>query len=115
MAFTIEFLSASNSGEPVVIAATSSPGTLIHTSIAGTSQKDEVFLYVNNTGSGVWPFILQMGGTGLANQMAIDIYPKEPPQLICQGFLVNNSATIRGYSPSGVSGLIINGYVQRGP
>ncbi len=115
MAFSIEFLSSSNSGEPIVITATTSPGTLIHTSIAGTSQKDEVFLYVNNTGASVWPIVLEMGNTGMANRMIMDIYPKEAPLLISQGFLLNQAGTVRGYSPSGVSGLVVNGYVQRGP
>lgn len=115
MAITIEFLSASNSGEPIQITATESPGTIIHSGVAGTSQKDEVYAYANNTGNYIYPLVVEYAGTGLSNRISTDIFSRETPLLISPGFLVNNDATIRAFSPSGASLIRINGYVQRGP
>jgi hypothetical protein len=115
MAFTIEFLSASNSGEPIQVAAITSPGTIIHSGIAGTTQKDEVFIYAHNTGTGVFPMILEIGSTGAGNRVSISIAPQDSYQLIYPGIPINNSAIIRGYCTSGANVILAGGYVQRGP
>jgi len=115
MAVTIEFLSASSSGQGIQIANTSPSGTIIHSGVAGTTQKDEVFLYANNTGSGAYPLVLEVGGTGSANRVFYNIAPQDGYTLIYPGFPANNSLVFRGYSPSGANLFIVNGYAQRGP
>ena len=44
-------LSGSTDGKPILIAATSTPGTAIHTAVAGTTAGtyDEIWLWVHNT------------------------------------------------------------------
>ena len=44
--------SQSTNGRGILVAATSTPGTLIHTAVAGTSDIDEVWIYAAcNTGT----------------------------------------------------------------
>lgn len=115
MAYSINFLSASLSGEPIPLMATGSPGTIIHTSIAGSAQMDEIFLYANNTGNQFYPLVLQVACTSGSHAMTMMMATQDSPQLVLQGWPVNQSATVRGYSPSGSGLMIIGGYVQRGP
>jgi hypothetical protein len=116
MSYSINFLSASVSGGfPIQIGVTGSPGTIIHSGVAGTSQIDEVFLYANNTGNQFSPLVLEVGGTGFFNRIVMTIATQDSPQLILQGWPLNSGAVIRGFSPSGSGLFIIGGYVQRGP
>jgi hypothetical protein len=115
MAFSIEFLSSSLSGEPVPLAATTSPGTTLHSGVAGTTQKDEVFIYANNTGVSLAMLVLEVGGTGVSNRIFQTLTPQDGYQLVYQGFPINNNAVIRAYSPSGANLIITQGYAQRGP
>ena len=115
MAYSINFLSACRSGEPIQITGTNSAqANAIHTGIAGTTQIDEVFLYVNNSGSQFYPLVIQMGAQTPAHELTMWIATQDSPQLILPGWPINNSAFIRGYSPSGIN-FSIGGYVQRGP
>lgn len=48
--FTKKLLSGSTNGKSIKLTGTNSAGhVLIHTAVAGTSELDEIFLFVNNT------------------------------------------------------------------
>lgn len=116
MAISIEFLSASSSGQPIPITRTTSSGDAIHTGVAGTTQKDEVFIYANNTGIYTYPLVLEIGGTGLSNRFYYSIPPQDAGlTLVYPGLPINNSTIIRGFCASGANIISVNGYVQRGP
>jgi hypothetical protein len=112
MAFTLEFLQASTSGQLISVGATSSPGTIIHSGVAGTSQKDEVYLYANNTGA--TSVLLTVQFANLTPPINQTILPQEGMILVCPGLPINNSAPVRAYAAT--SGWIqIGGHVLRGP
>lgn len=121
MAYTLEHLSYSTGGQPIVINAISSPGTFIHSGVAGTSQKDEIFLYANNTGTGLYNIALQIGDSGAANTVFAPVASQDGFTLICPGLPINSGFIIRAYAVSGngyanPSGMLrVCGYVQRGP
>lgn len=114
MAFTLEFLSASVSGKPIRITNTGSPGNPIHTGVAGTSQKDEIFMYANNTGTSPYLLYIEHGGTELASRLVYTIPPQSGLVLVSPSLPIYNSAVIRAFS-NNVSSISIVGYVQRGP
>jgi hypothetical protein len=49
--FSKVLLSGSTNGASVLVAATSTPGTTIHTAVSGTSSLDEIWLYADNSSS----------------------------------------------------------------
>ena len=66
--FTKRLLSGSTDGRPILVAATGSPGTAIHTAVAGTTSFDEVWLYAAcaTTGSNAI-LTVEYGGTTSPN------------------------------------------------
>jgi hypothetical protein len=115
MAITIEFLSASTSGRPISITAiTSGTANTIHTSITGVAQKDELFLYANNTGATNAKLFLYQGAVNENNVIQSLITAQDGLSLICPGLVLNSGNAVSAYSDS--AGFIrIAGYVQRGP
>ena len=61
--FSKVFFSESDGGRPIKISATSTPGTLIHTTDVSSSVIDEVWLYVHNTSGTKRNVTLELGGT----------------------------------------------------
>ena len=41
-------LSGSTNGAPIPVAATATPGTLLHTAVTGSGASDEVYLWASN-------------------------------------------------------------------
>ena len=41
-------LSGSTSGKPIPVAATSTPGTAVHTAVSGSTGFDELYLWASN-------------------------------------------------------------------
>ena len=46
--FSRVLLSGGTSGAPIPVAATATPGTLVHTAVAGATSFDEVYLWASN-------------------------------------------------------------------
>ncbi len=68
--------SVSTNGAQIAIAATSSPGTLLHTAVAGTAQVDHVeieFFSIEPTNTIL--LTVQWGGTGAADTRTISLRP----------------------------------------
>lgn len=112
--YSKRLLSGSTNGKNIKIAATSSPGTVIHTAVAGTSSLDEIWLYAINTSASAVALTLQWGGTTSPDdEITINIGAKGTGKvLICAGLLLQNDIVIRAYA--GTANVInINGYVNR--
>lgn len=112
--FTKVLLSGSTGGRNVKVAATSSPGTLIHTTGTSATIIDEITLTVINMSSAAATALVQNGGTTSTDdhiQMSLD--PYEVRQLvIC---LCGTGAAGREVRVVGSSANIINvaGWVNR--
>ena len=104
-------LSASTNGEQIQVAATSSPGTLVHTARAVTgSSFDEVWLWATNTSGSAVSITVEYGTTGAANQITVSIPSLSGLTPIIPGLILQNALTVKVFAVTtnvvNVSGFI---------
>lgn len=108
-------LTGSTNGKPIKVAATSTPGTTIHTTVTGTVEIDQVFLWVSNTSASAATLTIEWGGTTDPDHHLVKGYSvaaNSGPVLIAQGLMMNNALVIKAFSGT-ANVLNITGYVQR--
>jgi hypothetical protein len=105
-------LSGSTNGKGILVAATSTPGTIIHTAISGTSSFDEVWLYCQNTSTSAVAVDIEYGGTVTADLIELSIPAEAGLVLVVPGLFLNNSQVIRAFAAT-TNVLSIHGYVNR--
>jgi hypothetical protein len=108
-------LSGSTSGTPIPVAATATPGTLIHTAIAGATAFDEVYIWASNVTSGAATLTIEWGGTsdpGSHFVKAYSIAANSPPMPIAVGQCVNGGVAVRAFS-SAAGAINVTGFVNR--
>ena len=106
-------LSASTDGRPIAVAATSSPGTTIHTGSSTSSVIQEVWLYASNYGASSASVTLQWGGTSASDNFTTPIPSNSGLQTLAAGLVIQGNTTplvIRAYSPS--SSVTVTGFVN---
>ena len=113
-AFSHEILSGSTNGLAIVVAATGTAGTTIHTAIAGTTSRDEVWLWATNLDAdGETRTLTVEFGDVLATSGWVTPVPcKAGPVLVCPGFPVRNGEVIAAYADE-ANDVLIFGYVNR--
>ena len=109
---TKEFLSGSTHGSQVVIVATTTIGTTVHTAIDGTTSFDEIYLYATNTDSVARNLTVEWGS---ATDLVLKTFPI--PALsaripIIRGELLRNTLLVTAFA-SEASKILIGGYVLR--
>lgn len=106
-------LSGSPSGRQIKVVATASPGTLLHTSVSGTTSFDEQWLYAVNTSATTVTLTLELGGvTAPDDQMIVQIPPSIGPVNVLAGIRLNGAVIVRAFaSVANVVG--IHGNVNR--
>jgi len=106
-------LSGSTNGKQIKVAATSSPGTTIHTAVSGTSDLDEIWLYAVNTDTANRELIIQWGGTTSPDDdIALTLAPREGKVLVVSGELLQNSLVVKAYCAT-ANVIVISGFVNR--
>lgn len=107
-------LSGSTDGRNILVTATASAGTLIHTAQTGTTtgKFDEIWLYAYNSNASAITLTIQFGGTTAVND---DIKVLLPPiaglQCIVPGLILQNGTVVRAYANTG-SVATIAGFVN---
>ena len=111
--FTKKKLSGSTDGQGIVIAATATPGTLIHTAVAGTGAAfDEVWLWVQNTSASAVKVTIEYGGpTAPDKNIEYTVAAEDGPKLIIPGFILQNGLTIKAFAGT-TNVLVAYGYVN---
>lgn len=71
--YTKVLLSGSNQGQPILVAATSTPGTSIHSTGTSSTIIDNVTLYAHNTDTTARKLTVEFGGTGTANTIEVTV------------------------------------------
>ena len=102
-------------GRVVVVAATATPGTLIHTAVSGAVSWDEIYLWVSNVTAAAATLTIEWGGvTDPADHMVkgLSVPANSPPIAIVTGIRLNNGLIIRAFSAT-ASALNITGNVNR--
>ena len=112
--FTKTLLSGSTNGRPILVVATTSPGTAVHTAVSGSSSLDEVWLYAHNSSSASVKLTVEYGGVSAPTDVfEINVGAEGTGLvLVCPGVLLQNSLLIKAYAAS-ASVVTLTGYVNR--
>ena len=114
--FNKQVLSGSTDGKGILVAATATAGTTIHTGSTTASVIDEVWLYAVNTSATNVKLTVEYGGTTSPNDLIEFTVPAESGlYLIVPALLIKGNATplvIRAFA--GTTNVIaIHGYINR--
>lgn len=113
--YSRQLLSGSVNGRAIPVAATVTPGTLIHTALASTTGFDEVYLWVINTDTAAHQITIEWGNAGTVGDHLVDtltIPANSPPIPIATGQVLQNSLPVRAFADT-ASKLNIVGFVNR--
>lgn len=105
-------LSGSTNGRGVPVAATATPGTVVHTAVTGTTDLDEIWIYVANETATDIITVVEFGGTTEAEDTITFNAPAESGlQLVIPGFVLNNGLAVRVFAAA--AGVVVHGFVNR--
>ena len=113
--FSGAVLSGSTNGKPIPVAATSTPGTLLHTAIAGDVGFDEVWIFASNVTGSAATLTIEFGGTSDPGDHIVKAYSlaaNSLPVPIVAGVRINGGLAVRAFSGTG-SAINVTGYVNR--
>lgn len=115
--FTKVFLSGSTQGQPILVAATASPGTTIHTTGTASTTLDEIWLYAYNSSTSAVNLDIQFGGTTSPNNdITLSIPATSGLTLVIPGLVLSGNGTTAAtvYAWAGTTNVVtISGYVNR--
>jgi hypothetical protein len=110
-AATFGLLSASANGKQIKIVATSTPGTTIHTAVAGTSSWDRIFLYAVNSSANPVKLTLEWGeATAPDGNIEQTIQPESGLVPLTYGIPLQNSLVVKAFADT-TNVVMIGGYV----
>lgn len=106
-------LSASTHGGAVLVAATSSPGTTIHTATTSATDCDVVTLYAYNSSASSVNLTIQWGGTTSPNDdIKLAIPATSGLTLVAPDLVIRNTLLIKAFA--GTTNVVtIQGFVNR--
>ena len=108
-----QLLSGSTNGKGILVVATSTAGTTIHTAVSGTSDMDELWIYAVNTHSADIKLTLEWGEATEPNgNIEITVPFEEGLMLLVPGLLLQNGLTVKAFAGTG-SEIVIHGYANR--
>lgn len=111
--FTKVVFSGSTNGRALKIAATATPGTTVHTTPAGTTSIDEVWIYAQNNHTAAVDLTIEYGGTTSPDDLIImNIASKSGLYLIVPGLVLQNSLVVKAFA-SVTNVITISGFVNR--
>lgn len=111
--FTKHILSGSTSGKQIPVAATATPGTILHQVVAGAVNMDEVWLYVTNNHSASLNLTIEWGGVSSPNDLIQMAVPSKTGLfLIVPGLILNGGLYVRAFAEQ-ANLLSISGWVNR--
>jgi hypothetical protein len=115
MAVSKRLLSGSTNGRPIPIVAVATPGTLLHTAIAGSLGFDEVYVFVSNVTNAAARLTIEHGGVTDPGDHATKQYTipaNSPPFPVLTGVPLNGGVALRAFSDV-ASALNAIGFVNR--
>jgi len=113
--YSRQLLSGSTNGREIPVAATATPGTLLHTAIAGTASFDEIYLWASNVTGSAATLTLEWGGVTDPGDHMVKQYSipaNSAPIPIATGQVLQNGLVCRAFSGT-ASAINIGGYVNR--
>ena len=112
--FTKRKLSGSTDGKAIKVAATGTPGTLLHTAVAGTTAGtfDEVWLWAWNGDTVARQLTIEFGGvTDPDDIVEVVVQPSAGWQLVVPGHILQNALVVRAFGAA-ANVVVCQGYVN---
>ena len=110
--FTKKKLSESVDGKGIKIEASSTPGTLLHTTVGGEDSFDEVWIWVTNTSIVDQILTIEWGEvTAPDGNIIYTVSAQDGLKLIIPGLILQNSLEIRAFTET-VDVLVVHGFVN---
>lgn len=111
--YTKALLSGSTNGRGIKVATTATPGTLIHTATASTTNFDEIYLYAYNGHTASVLLTIEFGGVTVPDdQILVTLPSKSGRFLLTDGRLLNNSLVVRAFAATN-NVIVIDGFVNQ--
>jgi|TARA_R100001530_G_scaffold5204_3_gene6555 hypothetical protein len=111
--YSKELLSGSTQGKGILVAATSTAGTTIHTAVSGTTDIDEIWLYAVNAHSADIKLTLEWGEATEPNGNIEQTVPTESGlMLLVPGLLLQNGLVVKAFAGT-ANEIVIHGYVNK--
>ena len=112
--FTKTLLSGSTNGKAILVAATATAGTTIHTAVSGSSSLDEIWLYAHNSSASTVKLTLEWGEATAPNgNIEINIGAEGTGLvLVAPGILLQNSLIVKAFAAT-TNVVTLTGYVNR--
>lgn len=111
--FEKQILSGSSNGRGIKVAATATPGTTIHTAVAGTTNIDEVYVYAFNIHTADVLLTIEYGGVINPNNLIEYTVPFQSGLfLVVPGMLLQAGVDVAAFAAT-TNVIVIYGYVNR--
>lgn len=114
--YTKQILSGSTDGKGILVAATATAGTTLHTGSTTTTTLDEVWLYAVNTSTSTVKLTIEWGETTAPNgNIEQTIAAESGLVLIAPGLLIKGNATalvVRAFAAT-TNVIVVHGYVNQ--
>ena len=111
--YSKELLSASTNGKGILVAATATAGTTIHTAVSGTTDIDEIWLYAVNAHSADIKLTLEWGeATAPTGNIEITVPSEAGLMLLVPGLLLQNGLVVKAFAGT-ANEIVIHGYVNK--
>ena len=114
--YTKTILSGSTDGRGILVAATATAGTLIHTGSGTATTLDEIWLYAVNSDAADVKLTLEWGGVTVSNALIeVTVTAESGLMLVAPGLLIKGNASplvVRAWA-SVADDVIIHGYVNQ--
>ena len=111
--YSKELLSGSTQGKGILVAATSTAGTTIHTAVSGTTDLDEIWLYAVNAHSADIKLTLEWGEATEPNgNIEITVPTEAGLMLLTPGLLLQNGLVVKAFAGT-ANEVVIHGYVNK--
>ena len=108
-----QLLSGSTNGKGILVVATATAGTTIHTAVSGTSDLDELWVYAVNSSDADIKLTLEWGeATAPDGNIEITVPAESGLMLLTPGLLLQNSLVLKAFAGS-ANVIIIHGYCNR--
>ena len=108
-------LSGSTDGRGIKVAATATPGTTIHTAIAGVTagMYDELWLWAVNAGTTARKLTIEWGGVANPDDTVEQtIQPEGGLVLVVPGLILQNSLVVKAFAAS-ANEVIVYGFANQ--
>ena len=109
-------LSGSTDGRAIKVAATSTPGTTVHTGDSTATTYDEIWIYAQNTSGSDVKLTLEWGGTTAPDDLIeLTITAEAGLTLVAPGLLIKGNATplvVKAFAAT-TNVITLHGYVNQ--